>query len=60
MNKIERQGIIDGLILDDVENIMQSYKKYEDVNYIMYLLEFHKGYAKWTNNQLLNEWHERL
>jgi hypothetical protein len=46
MTKIERQGMIDALLLDDVRGVE------DDITYVMFLLEHRKPYCDWTDAEI--------
>jgi len=56
MTKIERQGMIDTLLLDDVRIITEDLKE-GDSNYLMFLLEQRKPYSKWKDFEIEEAYH---
>jgi hypothetical protein len=46
MTKIERQGMIDALLMDDTRDVT------DDFNYIWFLLEHRKPYSEWTDAEI--------
>lgn len=57
--KTERQGLIDGLVVDDLNVIVKDLIERDDPEYLLYLLEFHGGYASWTDEELRKECQKR-
>lgn len=55
--KVTKEEIIDQLVLNDVDQVVEDYKKYRDVKYLMFLLK--EKYRDWTYNKLLLELEER-
>ena len=46
MTPIDRQGMIDALLVDDVRGVT------DDFNYIWFLLEHRKPYCEWTDAEI--------
>lgn len=56
MTPVERQGMIDALLLDDVRIITEDLKEGDD-NYLMFLLEQRKPYSEWKDFEIEEAYH---
>ena len=57
MKTIDRQGMIDALLQDDVRVITEDLKT-NDATYLMFLLEGRKPYSEWTNSEVEESYNE--
>jgi len=57
MTPIERQGMIDAMLLDDVRSITEDLKQ-NDTTYLMFLLEEREPYSKWTDLEVEEAYNE--
>jgi hypothetical protein len=57
MKAIDRQGMIDALLQDDVRIITEDLKN-SDTNYLKFLLEGRKPYSEWTNLEVEEAYNE--
>jgi predicted cupin superfamily sugar epimerase len=51
MTPIDRQGMIDALLVDDVQGVT------DDFTYIWFLLEHRKPYSQWTDAEIEEAYH---
>ena len=54
---IDRQGMIDALLQDDVRIITEDLKD-NDTNYLKFLLEGRRPYSEWTNSEVEESYNE--
>ena len=57
MTSIERQGMIDALLFDDVRIIKDDLIGNDDPNYLMFLLEQREPYSKWSDSEIEEAYH---
>ena len=59
MTPIDRQGMIDALLLDDVHTISLDLKQ-GDFSYLMFLLEGRRPYSEWTNLEVEESYNDMI
>jgi hypothetical protein len=59
MNAVERQGMIDFLILENVEAIKRDLAK-DDPVYLYWVLEDHIPYSQWSDLEIEEEYEDHM